>query len=453
MTVLAGLTAIALVAAGCGGREESGGRGSRTEGAAAAGDGTFGDLKGVCAPGTRKSAPAPGVTAEQISLGVMSDVGFTQNSEFLDAARVFAAWCNDSGGINGRRIFPVTHDTALLQVRQRMVDACKTDFALVGGGAALDALGTRTRLECTLPDFPAQLTQVENHGSDLQLNQSGGPSYSRYAGYFAWLLKEAYPDSAAKVGLVVGDSPVTKVIGAQATEALEAAGGTVVHNALYPPIGVTDWTPYAQAIKSKGVRGLVFYGDFKDLARLEQVLTDMDYQPDWIDANSNSYGDPFLALASRSLGTQNNLADLGGVWPVEQAAENPATQQIVDLYEQYAPDAELTLPAINAFSSWLLFAWSATSCGENLTRTCLYEAASKEKAWTGGGLRAPVDVTGDAPLTCFNVAKATPEGWSPADFQPNEGPYRCGVEPYKYTKSYGKPLTLADVGKSLDDVT
>jgi ABC-type branched-subunit amino acid transport system substrate-binding protein len=243
------------------------------------------------------------------------------------------------------------------------------------------------------------------------------------------------------------------VIGAQATEALEAFGGTVVLNELYPPIGVTDWTPYAQAIKSKGVRGLIFYGDFKDLARIEQVLTDIDYKPDWIDANSNSYGDPFLQLAGRSLGAQNNLADLGGLWPVEKADENPATRQILDLYEQYAPDAKLTLPAINAFSAWLLFAKSATSCGENLTRTCLYEAASKEKAWTGGGLRAPVDVTGDAPLTCFNVEKATPTGWVAAEFVPNQARYRCGFQPYKYTKNYGRPLTLADVGKSMEDVT
>jgi ABC-type branched-subunit amino acid transport system substrate-binding protein len=454
MTALAGLVAIALLATGCGGRDGSGGRDDEpTTGPGAAATGSFGTLTNVCGPGTPKTAPALGVTAQQVDVGVFSDVGFTQNKEFLDAARVFAAWCNDAGGINGRRIFPRTHDTGLLQVRQRMVEACKTDFALVGGGAALDALGVKERLECTLPDFPAQLTQVQNHGSDLQVQQTGGPSYSRYAGYFHWLLNEAYPESASHVGLVVGDSPVTKVIGAQATEALQGSGGTVVHNNLYPPIGVSDWTPYAQAIKNKGVRGLVFYGDFKDLARLEQKLTDIGYTPDWIDANSNAYGDPFLELAGRALKVQNNVADLGGVYPVEKAADNPATKQILDLYERFAPGTPLTLPAMNAFSAWLLFAKSATSCGENLTRTCVYEAAAKEKAWTGGGLRAPVDLTNkDTPLTCFNVQKATPDGWTAADFKPNEGPFRCGAETYEYTKFYGKPLTLADVGKSMSDV-
>jgi hypothetical protein len=182
------------------------------------------------------------------------------------------------------------------------------------------------------------------------------------------------------------------------------------------------------------------------------VLTNIGYSPDWIDANNNAYGPAFLQLAATSLTKQSNFADLSGVYPLEKAADNPATQQVVDLFAKYAPGAQVTLPAVRAFSAWLLFATSAGDCAE-LTRSCVYDNAKKQTAWTGGGLQAPANlsVTSAAPK-CFNVVQATAKGWTPADFKPNDGAYRCNEPAYKFTKSYGKPLTLADVGKSLADL-
>ncbi|MFF4113147.1 ABC transporter substrate-binding protein [Streptomyces sp. NPDC001714] len=454
----AALAATALLAvAGCGGHSGSGdtsdGGATPTKAAQQAASGDFGDLKKVCGPGTAKSAPAQGVTADSIDIGVFSDVGFTKNSEFADTAKVFTSWCNAAGGINGRKLVATTRDTRLTQVRQQMLDACKQDFALVGGGAALDALGVQDRLNCLLPDFPAQVSQIQNNGSGLQLNETGGASYARYEGYYSWLLKQGYPASAAHVGTIGGDSPVTKVINAESQETLQASGAKIVYKDLYPAGGVSDWTPYAQSIKSKGVKGLVFNGDFASLAKLEQVLTGMSYKLDWIDANNNAYGPAFLQLAGKSLAVQNNLADLGGVYPLEKAADNPATGQLVALFEKYDPKAQITMPGIRGFAAWLLFAKAASSCGDDLTRKCVYEAAAKENAWTGGGLLAPVDLSQqDAPLKCFNVEQATTKGWQPAAFEPDNGAYRCDTPPYKLKGTYGKPLTLADVGKSMNDV-
>ncbi|MGO4430960.1 ABC transporter substrate-binding protein, partial [Streptomyces sp. MCAF7] len=125
-------------------------------------NGDFGTLKNVCGPGTAKASNAAsdaasdvqGVTDKKIQVGVMTDMGFTKKAEFVDAAEVFTSWCNDAGGINGRELDPVTRDTKLMEVRQRTLEACKADFALVGGGAALDSLGVKDRLKCLLPNFP-----------------------------------------------------------------------------------------------------------------------------------------------------------------------------------------------------------------------------------------------------------------------------------------------------------
>ncbi|UGQ12625.1 ABC transporter substrate-binding protein [Yinghuangia sp. ASG 101] len=453
----AALVATALLAAGCadrGGTESETSSNSNNNTQATPVSSDFGDLTGLCKDGSPSGSPAQGVSDKEIKLGVMSDVGFTKNSEFADAAKVFTGWCNDAGGINGRKVTANTRDTKMMEVQQRMVESCDKDFALVGGGSAMDALGTKARLECLLPDFPAQISQTTNVGSDLQVSvQPGGRSWFTYAGYFSWLIKEAYPQSAGAVGLINGDSPVTKVIGAQTEEGLRGVGANVVYSELYPAAGVSDWTPYAQSIKSKGVRGLVYNGSFSQLAKLEQALTAIDYKLDWIDTNSNAYTPDFIQLAgSQALNSQNNVADLGGVFPLDNAAANPATKQLVDLYAKYAPGAKLTYPAIKAFSAWLLFAKSASSCGDDLTRKCVYDAALKETSWTGGGLQAPTDLSNnDRAVTCFNVEKATTDGWKPADFGADNTGYRCNAVEYKYTGDYGKALTLADVGKSAAD--
>ncbi|RAY12668.1 ABC transporter substrate-binding protein [Actinomadura craniellae] len=451
-TSVVALVALALLAAGCG-RSGSGAEEEPTGGAGQVVSGDFGDLKDVCGPGKVTSSPAQGVTASQIELGVFSDVGFTKNPEYLDTAKVFTSWCNAAGGINGRKLVANIRDAKFMEVRQRMIESCREDFALVGGSAGLDGLGVKDRLSCLLPALPAQVVQLENNGSDLQLSQIGGASYNRYTGYFSWLVKEAHPSSAGAVGIAVGDSPATKVLGAQTKETFEAIGGKVVYEGLFPAQGVTNWAPYAQAVKSKGVKGLVFFGSFADLAKLAQALTNINYKLDWIDANSNSYGPAFVKLAGTSLDFQNALADLSGVYPLENASANPATKQVLDLFARYAPKGQVTLQAVRAFSSWLLFAKSAKACGDALTRKCLYETARKEAAWTGGGLMAPVDFTKqDAPLSCFNVEKASSQGWKPADFKPNQGAYRCGAPAHKFTGTYIKPVTLADVGKSMNDL-
>ncbi|MFI5798119.1 ABC transporter substrate-binding protein [Streptomyces sp. NPDC051677] len=456
--LIGSVTVVAVLLAGCSTRSDDdtntdAARKATPAAGASAASADFGALKNVCGPGTAKPSSVQGVTDKKIQVGVMSDVGFTKKSEFTDAAEVFTDWCNDAGGINGRQLAPVTRDTKLMEVRQRVLEACKADFALVGGGAALDALGVQDRLKCLLPNFPGQSSQIGAIGSDLQVIASQPVAgYFQYAGYYSWLIKDKYPDSAQQVGIISGDSPVTKVMSAQFKEAVAGLGGKVSYTDLYPAAGVSDWTPYAQSIKAKDVRGLVFLGDFASLAKLEQALTNIGYTPDWIDANNNAYGPAFPQLAGAALAKQHNYAELAATAPLESAADNPATQQVIDLFKKYAPDKQITYPVLRAFSAWLLFATSARDCAE-LTRTCVYDNALKNTDWTAGGLQAPFDLASKEPPTCYSVVEATAKGWQPADFKPDQGAYRCDAPVYKYKGNYGEPATLASVGKSLSDLT
>jgi Periplasmic binding protein len=457
------VTAVTLLAAGCS-RAASTGAGqpsasasgaSATSTATGTASGGFGTLAGVCHPGSASGAPAQGVTASGIRVGVFTDASFTKDDTFPVTAKVFTSWCNAHGGIDGRKITYDTLDTALFNVQPKMVQACGEDFALVGGGAALDAAAINTRLECLLPAFPGEVVAAQNVGSSIQVypGYNAGPNFS-YAGYYSWLMKQAYPDSEQHVGIISGDVSTTQQIAVEDSQGIDGLGGKVTYNDLYPPLGPSDWTPYAEAIKSKGVKGLIFNGQWQLLAKLELALTNIGYKLDWIDANSDAYTPQFIQLAGSSLTSQNNYADLAGYYPVEDAASNPAMQQLVSLFKQYAPASAVTLPAIQSFAEWLLFAESAESCGSSLTRKCIYDAATGQTSWTAGGLVAASSLApAAAPTNCFNAEKATTQGWQPAAFDPTNGAYRCGAPFFTLTGSaYIPPTTLASVGKTLADL-
>jgi ABC-type branched-subunit amino acid transport system substrate-binding protein len=458
---MAAVAAMALLAAACSrsgspsSSSPSSTQAPATSTAPAAAAGDFGSLKGVCHGGSATGATDQGVTPSQITVGVLSDEGFTHLPDLVSTAKVFTSWCNAAGGIDGRKLVADVGDTQMLQVVQAMTAACGKDFALVGNSEALDGLAVKARLSCLLPEFPAQTVMPQNLGSALQAyTLNWGHSWDPYAVYYHWLLTQKYPDSAKHVAILYGQSPITAPLVAAEEETLKAEGGTVAYTGVFPPIGASDWTPYAEAIKSHGIKGFVFYGQYPDLAKLELVLTNMNYKLDWIDANSNAYGLPFIQLAGKALAFQNNYAALSGIYPLEKASANPADKQLAQLFAKYAPGQPVTLQAVQGFSSWLLFAAAAQTCGSNLTRRCVFDAALKQSAWDAGGLQAPVNLSQtNAPEPCYNVEVASPSGWQPASFGANNGPYYCGGPTLKIQGSFWPPAaSLSDVGKSMSEL-
>ncbi|HEY3878493.1 MAG TPA: ABC transporter substrate-binding protein [Trebonia sp.] len=460
--VLAAVAASALLAAGCSRAATStstpASTGTSTASPAqsaaetsAAGD--FGTLKNVCHGGSATGQTDQGVTSSSIKAGVLTDVGFTKDPQLENAAKAFTSWCNAAGGIDGRKLVTDIHDTQLLQVVPAMTSACGSDFVLAGGSAALDGLSVATRLKCLLPDFDEQPTMAQNAGSALQVAPvTFNYTYSGYTGYYDWLLSK-YPGSAKHVAVVTAQSVITEVDTKMVSATIQADGGSAATVISFPETGVANWTPYAESIKSKGIKGFVFYGTPQELAALEQALDNIGYQPDWIDTNTDNYTAGFIQIDGKALTQQHNYAPLNGVYPVEKAAANPAVEQIVSLLKQYAPGQPVSLQVLQAFSAWLIFAVSAESCGADLTRSCVYQAALKQTAWTGGGITAPVDMaTPLAAPDCFDIEQATPAGWEAAPFDPNNGVYRCGEPALKLGSGYPAPLQLSTVGKTLADL-
>jgi ABC-type branched-subunit amino acid transport system substrate-binding protein len=447
----------ALLLAACGRSDSESGSASTTSttaGSSTPASGDFGTLKDVCQTGDATGATAQGVTPTEIKVGTFADPGFVGrpglDQELFDTAEVFSKWCNAAGGINGRKIVVNQHDSALFDVKARMTDACAQDFFLVGGGAVFDNQGVETRLQCLLPDIPGYVVTAEARGADLLVEPLPNPIDNIAIGEYRYLGKK-FPDSTKHVGILTGDLPTTVTVAKQAEEAAKKLGWDIVYSDQYPSAGPTSWAPYAQGMKDKGVEGLIWVGEPENLAKLQVDMKDVDFAPQWIRADTNHYDQKLLDTGGDAVA---NTYIPSAFVPFEQAAKNPATQQYLDEFAKYKPGAKAkALLGAQAWSAWLLFAQAAKACGSDLTRKCVYDNAKKVHDWTGGGLHATTDPGAGKGAECFALLKAGNGKFTVIDVAPRTGLYNCSPKNRLALQGdYGKGVTLADVGKSINDL-
>lgn len=432
----------------------SSGTSSDTSSSVATTAGAFGDVGTVCEKGSPSGSPASGVTSDTIKIGTIADPGFAGrpglDQELFDTAKVFAAWCNAAGGINGRKIENDLLDAALTNEKAKVDEACIKDFFLVGGGAVFDQDGVKDRLSCLLPEVAGYAVSPEQRGSDLLIQPIPNKTDQQPIGDYKYLAGK-YPDATKAYGVITGDLSTTKLVAKQTDEIAQSLGWKKVYDDVYPAAGATDWTPVAQKIKDAGVKGLLWTGEPENLAKLMQALSDIGYQLDFVRTDANHYDQKLTETGKSAI---KNVYVRSAFSPFEIADDNEATQQYLDAFDKYLPSGKKNaLLGLQAWSAWLLWAKAASACDNDLTRKCVYDNALKETAWTGGGLHVPTNVAKQTPPDCVAMLLAGPNGFKlMTDTKPNNGIYHCNkADVYALKGDYGKGVTLEDVGKSQAD--
>ena len=172
-SLIAMVTALALLAGACGtrlsdqeieaaaGSQNGAATGSASSGPSTTPEGgaTFGTIASPCGPGNAKGATDVGVTDSEIHIVTIADPGNTAkpglNQGVFDSMSAFEKWCNDQGGINGRRLVVEQRDAGLFEYATQVKYACENAVSLVGGIGALDDLGAQDQVNCGLPNVPA----------------------------------------------------------------------------------------------------------------------------------------------------------------------------------------------------------------------------------------------------------------------------------------------------------
>ena len=98
------------------------------------------------------------MTATDIHIATVTDKGFTGrsglNKEMVDTTTALAAWCNEHGGILGRKVIVDDRDAKLTDYNAVVTTSCDEDLAMVGGGAVFDDGDNGLRVQCGLPNIP-----------------------------------------------------------------------------------------------------------------------------------------------------------------------------------------------------------------------------------------------------------------------------------------------------------
>ncbi|TDD33746.1 hypothetical protein E1287_18750 [Actinomadura sp. KC06] len=428
----AGALAVALVTASCasdrsgtdGISDGNGGNGSDGGGKTTASK-TFGTMPSPCGPGDAKGKTDQGVTDDQIAIGFGDDRGFASapglSKEMGDAIGAMIDWCNEQGGINGRKLKGNQYDAAMTQSVKVVQESCKQDFMLVGQGFALDDAAEQYRVGCKLPTVA---------GFTVGPNAAMGPMKYEAVPYPVDLMnigalriaEKQFPDFKGKTDILLSTSPAVTHGTNKIAGAMKGIGITPMECGVrLNDKGESSYMPFAEKIKDCGVKYLWTSdspdpGQFSFLESIDRAGAKPTYvfEATWYST--------FVSKWNAS-GAGNNL-HVGMIFqPLENAAKVPAVKQYTDIVG--AKKGKVALLGMQATSSFLLWAQSAQKCGSDLTRQCVINELSKVHEWTGGGLHAPTDPGNNKPASCSLMVKLNGTKYEQA-FPKNVGEFECG---------------------------
>ena len=386
----------------------------------------------ICEPGPGGASSVRGVTAKTINIAVFNDAANTVEpgleAEFPQQANAFAAWCNASGGINGRKIVIDNRDAALFNAAQQATAACQSDFMAVGGGMALDQPSVPVREQCGLGQISGYVVSDAAELASDQVNPSGGNTNTITSGWFGALTK-AYPQAVKKAAMGGANTP--SVLEAERKDEYGAqAQGWNVLDFQEPPISVTDWAPFIEQVQSKGVEALWPSLD-DNIVPYFQAMTTAAYHPAFVILGVQFYNSTTTKGVAENPALPPVYVETSW-WPLEMASQNPSTEQLVNVMHTYAKGDAVDFDDEEGAESWLLWAQSASACGANLTVSCVLSHAAATKNWSAGGIEAPVaqltmSNNNPQPSPCFALLKAEPNKfvYDKSITQPSQSIWNC----------------------------
>ena len=144
-----------------------------------------------------------------------------------------------------------------------------------------DDTGQKNRLACGLPSIAGYFVTANAEAADLSVEPLPNPSTSYPMGDYNYLTKK-FPGSGKAVGVTTGNLATTEMQSAESAEAAKALGANIVYDQTYNALGESTWRPFAEALKTAGVKGLRCTGEPANLAKLLQASADINYKPDWV---------------------------------------------------------------------------------------------------------------------------------------------------------------------------
>jgi hypothetical protein len=441
-----GTAGLVFLAVGCGRSSSAGPKASSSApatasaGASAAKAGSFGNLGQICKPGTPSGPTSRGVTNSEIHLGTLGDPGAAADpgleQEFFDVGDAFTKWCNAAGGINGRKIVLTKRDAKLFEGAQQIINACQTDFMLVGGGNAIDAPNVKPRLACKLGQIPAYVVSPEASAAGLQVTAAPSIPTEIQVGDLR-LLAQAYPATQDHLGIGSSNLASLQPQGKKAKQGYEGLGYKVTVLQEKPAI-VDNYRPYMEQLKGAGSLALDEIVGLNLPAEIT-AMNNVGFKPSYVLFSTPVYA-PSTVAAAKATPFPTSYVGLNHL-PFELSDDYPVVKEVKSILSAATSQPKYTDFTDLSFNAWLLWAKSASECGSSLTQDCVLQKAAQYPGWTAGGLYAPVStITGKQHASdCVLLMRLTTSGWvyDRKVTSPNTGAFNCDPKNVAITDSYG----------------
>src|SRR5437868_2410256 len=310
-------TVVIVVAAACGGNHgkasSAPGSGTTSSTTTATSTAKFGVLDSPCGPGNAKGASAKGVTDTSITIGYGDDAGYAAapglDKEMSDAVKPMIKWCNDQGGINGRKVIGNYYDAKVLQISQVMTQACNDKvFMLVGQGWVLDAGQEQIRIGCKLSSIPGYAVATAFASGSGVEQPIPGPGDQQTASA-AFQVAKLFPDAVKKAALVFAKFPATQETRDKEALAYPKAGWHFLNcDQIYDVQGESDWKPLATTLKKCGAQAVVWVGSpDPNMENFLNAAKQVGFQPQaWL-TDPNQYTASFAKWNGQNGGAGNNV--------------------------------------------------------------------------------------------------------------------------------------------------
>ncbi len=407
------LVALTLAVAACGSRvddevtqvgdgQAASEGGSQTTGGGGNGGAAPAASESPCGPGDASGATDVGVTDDTITIATIQDIDvpgvqglFQQN---LQAMQAFVAYCNDLGGILGRRLELNDFDSKLTDHAAAVQQACDGSFAIVGQGAVFDDAGIPAARECGIPIVPGFTGSPAAGGAtDIMVQPIPNPPGSWAVGPGRYVLEQV-PD-ATKHAVMFKAPSAAEDRANQQVDAYEQIGFDFI---IDERIGIgdlqSDWAPRVEAYRNAGGGYLYVQAEDVDLANFLLEAEAQGVDVEWADAGQQVYTRGFLKAAGSAADGVHVYAT---TVPFEEADTSEQIMLYLDYLERTNPGADPDALGVQTWSSGLLFATAAKELGSDLTRAGLLDTLHGITEWDGLGSHVPADPGENIGTNCF----------------------------------------------------
>jgi ABC-type branched-subunit amino acid transport system substrate-binding protein len=377
---------------------------------------------------------APGVTANSITVGSISDIS-SPIAGLFEGAKVgteaYFAYINSKGGVNGRKLILNGMDSAFSSgtVTSETQNIAANDFAIVGGFSLLDG-AEKPAIDAFKVPVITQVLDPKLYGDPNLYAAIPLVNGGEITGPFKWL-KSKYPQVIKAVGLIGSNSAATAVTAEKTFRTLTQSLGYKWVYARDASFTETTFIPDMIKMKNDGVKML-----FEPTQQGAYISTmAQENKQEGLNAllvsGGNTYEENFKPGAA---GNGTLVTGVTALYEGQDAKVVPAVKTFDTWAKKVDPQTQLDLYTLYGWINAQLFVQALQGAGTNPTRASLDAQLNKITSFNASGLISPQNPAQKIPGQCWIVAQYENGNWARIKPDPKSG-FICnpkGLYPSNY---------------------